>query len=270
MAMLTASLPMYNLPEMKVANAAFWAALRLLLMGARIPDLPDALSFERKPVPERIEPTVVFSQTCGYPLETIFAGQAIQLGSPVYSAPGCDGPSHCGVFVVPADSAAQEITDLAGKTFLLNSRHSNSGMNLPRRALADLAGGKPFFGRVIETGSQPGNLDRIAVGDGDVTAVDCVTYAFWSRHRPDAARRTRVIDQTPPSPSIPFVTSAKTAPATIAALRAALTRIAREPRFSGVRAGLMMTDIVDVPAERYRALLDYERDAAALGYPELL
>jgi len=60
MAVLTASLPMYNLPEMKVANAAFWAALRLLLMGARIPDLPNALSFERKPVPERIEPTVLF------------------------------------------------------------------------------------------------------------------------------------------------------------------------------------------------------------------
>jgi ABC-type phosphate/phosphonate transport system substrate-binding protein len=269
MAVHTASLPMYNLPEMKAENAAFWAAMRLLLTGARVPDLPDALSFERKPVPERIEPAVLFSQTCGYPLETIFAGQAIQLGSPVYAAPGCDGPTHCGLFVVPADSPAQAITDLRGKIFLLNSRHSNSGMNLPRRALADLAAGKPFFGLVNETGSQPGNLDRIAAGEGDVTAVDCVTYAFWSRHRPDRAQRTRVLAQTPPSPSIPFVTSAKTAPATVAALRTALTRIAREPRFSGVRAGLMISDIVDVPAERYRALLDYERDAAALGYPEL-
>src|SRR4051812_10210757 len=115
MAVRTASLPMYNLPEMKVANAAFWAAMRLLLMGARIPDLPDALNFERKPVPERIEPAVLFSQTCGYPLETIFAGQAIQLGTPCYAAPGCDGPSHCGLFVVPVESPAQAVADLRGK-----------------------------------------------------------------------------------------------------------------------------------------------------------
>jgi ABC-type phosphate/phosphonate transport system substrate-binding protein len=269
MALLSASLPMYNLPEMKAANAAFWAALRLLLAGARIADLPAALSFERKPVPERIESSVLFSQTCGYPLETIFAGQAIQLGSPCYAAAGCEGPTHCGVFVVPADSAARTLADLRGKTFLLNSRHSNSGMNLPRRALAELAGGAPFFGLVNETGSQPGNLDRIAAGEGDVTAADCVTYAFWSRHRPDAARRTRVLAQTPPSPSIPFVTSIKTPPQTVAALRQALVRIAREPRFAGVRDGLMIADIVEVPAERYRSLLDYERDAAALGYPDL-
>jgi ABC-type phosphate/phosphonate transport system substrate-binding protein len=78
-----------------------------------------------------------------------------------------------------------------------------------------------------------------------------------------------VLDQTPPSPSIPFVTSVKTEPKTVEALRQALTRIAREPRFASVRAGLMLSDIVDVPPERYRALLDYEREAAALGYPDL-
>jgi ABC-type phosphate/phosphonate transport system substrate-binding protein len=142
-------------------------------------------------------------------------------------------------------------------------------MNLPRRALADLAGGKPFFAHVIETGSQPGNLDRIARGEADATAVDCVTYAFWSRHRPDAARQTRVLAQTPPSPAIPFVTSVATRPETVALLRRALERVAREPRFAAVRAGLLIKDIVAVPDERYRALLDYEAEAAALGYREL-
>jgi len=39
-------------------------------------DLPEGLSYERPPVPDRIGPEVLFSQTCGYPLETIFAGQA--------------------------------------------------------------------------------------------------------------------------------------------------------------------------------------------------
>jgi hypothetical protein len=76
----TASLPMYNLPEMRAVNARFWQAVSKLLVKAVLSDVPKGLSFERPPVPERIGPEVLFSQTCGYPLETIFAGQAIRLG----------------------------------------------------------------------------------------------------------------------------------------------------------------------------------------------
>jgi ABC-type phosphate/phosphonate transport system substrate-binding protein len=264
----TASLPMYNLPEMRQVNAAFWAALRGLLADAGL-DVPEGLVFERSPVPERIGDEILFSQTCGYPLETIFRGQAIRLGTPCYDAEGCDGPTHCGVFVVPAESPSRNLRDLAGGVFLLNSRHSNSGMNLPRRALAEIAGAGSFFARVIETGSQPGNLDRIARGEGDVTAVDCVTYEFWCRYRPNAAARTAILARTPPSPAIPFVTSTATPPETVGLLRAALRRLAREPRFAAVRAGLLIKDIVDVPAERYRALLNYETEAARLGYATL-
>ncbi len=265
----SASLPMYNLPEMRAVNRRFWKALRGLLAERGIAALPEALDFERPPVPERIGPEVLFSQTCGYPLETIFRGQAIRLGAPCYDAPGCDGPTHCGLFIVPAGSAAGELRDLKDGVFLLNSRHSNSGMNLPRRALAEIAGGRRFFSQVIETGSQPGNLDRIAAGAADVTAVDCVTYAFWRHYRPEAAGRVRVLAPTPPSSAIPFVTSAETPAASVAALRAALTDLARLPRYADVRAGLLITDIVDVPGSAYRGLLDYEREAAALGYPVL-
>ena len=158
----TASLPMYNLPEMRAVNARFWEALRGLLVEAGLRDILQSLTFDRLPVPERIGSEVLFSQTCGYPLETIFLGQAVRLGTPCYAVPGCDGPTHCGLFIVPARSAARELRDLRGGVFLFNSRHSNSGMNLPRRALADIADGRPFFAKVIETGSHPGNLDRIA------------------------------------------------------------------------------------------------------------
>jgi hypothetical protein len=34
----TASLPMYNLPEMRPVNAQFWEALRGLLVGAALGD----------------------------------------------------------------------------------------------------------------------------------------------------------------------------------------------------------------------------------------
>jgi ABC-type phosphate/phosphonate transport system substrate-binding protein len=79
----------------------------------------------------------------------------------------------------------------------------------------------------------------------------------------------RVLARTPPSPAIPFVASTATPAATVAILRAALRRLVHEERYRVVREGLMLADIVDVPEARYRALLDYEREAAALGYPAM-
>jgi ABC-type phosphate/phosphonate transport system substrate-binding protein len=266
----TASLPMYNLPEMRPANVRFWEGLRGLLREAGLADVPEALQFERGPVPDRIAPEVLFTQTCGYPLETVFAGQAVRLGTPCYDAPGCDGPTHRAVFVVPASSPAQSVSDLKGSIFLLNSPVSNSGMNLPRRALAVIAGGRPFFRAVIETGGHPASLDRLLRGVGDVASIDCVTYAFWSRHRPEAAARLRVIGETPVSPAIPFVTPVSTPPEIVEILRASLQTLARDPPYEAVRRGLLITDIVDVPDAAYRGLLDYEREAATLGYPALV
>src|SRR5271155_6145817 len=124
------SLPMYNFPEMRAVNARFWDALRGLLLEAGLSNVPEALTFERRPVPERLEPELLFSQTCGYPLETVFKGQAIRLGAPVYDAPGCDGPTHCAFFLVPVASPVRGLTDLKGGVFLLNSLVSNSGKNL--------------------------------------------------------------------------------------------------------------------------------------------
>src|SRR5271168_5224672 len=118
MTMLTASLPMYNLPEMRPRNAAFWDALVDELRRDGRADLPAELTFARGPVPDRIGDEVLFSQTCGYPLQTIYRGQAIRLGAPCYDAVGCDGPTHCGLFIVPVASTAKTLADLKGGTFL--------------------------------------------------------------------------------------------------------------------------------------------------------
>jgi hypothetical protein len=100
--MLTASLPMYNLPEMRTCISDFWEALHGLLAKRGLAGLPETLNFDRRPVPERIGREVLFSQTCGYPLETFFCGQAIRLGTPCYDVPGYAGPNHRGLFIVPA------------------------------------------------------------------------------------------------------------------------------------------------------------------------
>jgi ABC-type phosphate/phosphonate transport system substrate-binding protein len=264
------SLPMYNLPEMRPQNAAFWNALQTELERFGVRELPDRLDFERPPVPSEIESDTLFTQVCGYPLQTIYRGQAVLLAAPVYANEYCDGPTHRGVFIVGKDAPFSGLEDLRGRRFAFNSRHSNSGMNLPRRAIADIAGGKPFFGSIAETHSHPGNVERVAKGEIDATCVDCVTYAFMMRHRPSVTAATRILATTPPSPSIPFVT-AGSAPAELQeALREAIFRIARADEWANVRAGLLLKDIVPIPDQSaYVNLLRYETEARDLGYPKL-
>jgi ABC-type phosphate/phosphonate transport system substrate-binding protein len=268
-ALWRASLPMYNLPEMQPANAAFWGAVRTELQRQGVGNTPATLDFERKPVPAEIERDTLLTQVCGYPLQTIFRGHAALLGAPVYAVEHCEGATHAGVFIIHRESGFRRLADLKGCRFVFNSRHSNSGMNLPRRAIADLVRDAPFFGSIAETHSQPGNIERIARGEADATCVDCVTYAFFRRHRPQLGDLTRILGTTRSTPSIPFVTSSATRDDLKACLRVALSNVARAPEWADARAGLMLLDIVPVEIDAYSIQLQYEREAAALGYPEL-
>src|SRR5258708_29316661 len=170
---------MYSLPEMRTVNAHFWEALRGLLVEAGLHDVPETLSFDRVPVPERIGPDILFSQTCGYPLETIFQGQAIRLGTPCYAAPGCDGPTHRAFFLVPEASSANSLAVLKGSRYLLNSPVSNSGMNLPRRRLAEIAGGGRLFSAAIQTGGPPRSPQPPLRGQSQVRRVDPATSPLF-------------------------------------------------------------------------------------------
>ncbi|WP_149538881.1 phosphate/phosphite/phosphonate ABC transporter substrate-binding protein [Siccirubricoccus phaeus] len=266
---MRASLPMYNLPEMRPANAAFWQAMRLELARRGVTGTPEALEYDRAPVPARIEAETLFTQVCGWPLQTIYAGQARLLGMPCYDAPGCEGAGHAGVFIVHRDSRFQSVEELRGCHFVFNSRHSNSGMNLPRRVLAEMAGGRPFFGNCVETHSQPGNIERVARGEAEASCVDCVTYAFFRRYRPLVAAEIRTLGFTVPSPSIPFVTSVATPAPVVAALEDALQALAKAPAWAAARAGLMLRDVLEPDEGRYIVQRTYEAEAAALGYPRL-
>jgi ABC-type phosphate/phosphonate transport system substrate-binding protein len=270
MTTLTASLPMYNLPEMRPRNSAFWDALadELRRDGGR--DLPAELIFARGPVPDRIGDEVLFSQTCGYPLQTIYRGQYRLLGVPTYDAPGCGEATHSAFILVRKDSRFEKPEDLKGATFALNSLHSNSGMNLPRLLFARLAGGKPFFRSVVETGSHPNSIARVASGELDAASIDCLTYVFFRDHRPAVVDGLRVIGQTPDSPAIPFVTSIATAAGDAARLQAALFRLAADPARRPILAGLRLTNISKPDPAAYAGLMDYERQAADLGYPDLV
>ena len=270
MTQLDVSFPMYNLPEMAPAYQVLWDALVDELQKEGVTGLPTAPNFRRPPVPDAIGPEVFFSQTCGYPLQTIFSGQYELLGVPTYDAPGCVGPTHCAFVLVREDSRFHKLEDLRGSVFAVNSWHSNSGMNLPRALFAQKAGGKPFFRSVVETGGHPPSMERVVAGEADAASIDCVTFAFFQDYRPSAVAPLRILAETPPSPAIPFVTSRKTSPDHIAALRKSLVRVACDPLRREMLAKLRIQDIGPADPAAYPHILDYERDAALLGYPKLV
>lgn len=260
-----ALLPMYALPEMAAANAAFWAAVR-----QEVPGLPEHLSPAPPHLPAAIEPATIFSQMCGYPLKTIFGGQFFLLGTPLYDFPGCtagpDGmPTHRS-FIITANTAPfASIADLRNRIFAVNGYDSNSGMNLPRRMFAEIAGGSKFFSSVIVTGGHLASMAAVAGGAADAAAIDCVTYGFCALFRPELTARLRILTETPASPAIPFISSSTTSAETVAALSRALT----SPALGAARAGLRIIAILPPRPEAYDAVLAYETEAAALGYPTL-
>jgi ABC-type phosphate/phosphonate transport system substrate-binding protein len=127
----------------------------------------------------------------------------------------------------------------------------------------------PFFGSVIESGSHTESIRQVAAGDLDAASIDCVTYGFFSECCPDKVSALRVLDESPESPAIPFVTSIATPPDQIETLRSALLRLANDPSRKPVLRGLWIRTITAVDPAVYERVMAYEREAADLGYPEL-
>jgi hypothetical protein len=93
---------------------------------------------------------------------------------------------------------------------------------------------RTIFGSVPETHSHPSNIECIARTQADANCVDCISFAFFRQHCPQLGLLTRVLAVTPPSPSIPFVTSAASAPSAAASLRMAVFGVARAPQWQEV------------------------------------
>jgi ABC-type phosphate/phosphonate transport system substrate-binding protein len=262
---MQASFPMYNIPEMHPAFAAFWTTLRDEANRRGVHGLPAGLRYDLPAVPDKIDTDVIFTQVCGFPLLTRLRGQARILLTPVYDLPGCDGPMHTAFFIVRHDSPIRSIPDLRGKTIGINSLMSNTGMNLPRATIAPLAGGRPFFGKRVLTGSHTASIEQVADGRVEVAAIDCVTDAVFRRHRPDLMRRVRVLAETVQSPSLPFVAAAAMAPETAESLRDALRALVGSP----AAAGLSIRGFEALDENDYRLVIDHQEEAIRLGYPEL-
>jgi ABC-type phosphate/phosphonate transport system substrate-binding protein len=263
-----ASLGMYDHPAQRRANDALWSAIAERLR-ARGVDAPATLDRERSPEAAWRAPDLLLAQCCGYPLVADDDLDLRVVAVPHYDVPGCAPGRHVSRLVVRAGEPRRDLAAFRGAVAAVNAPLSNTGANLFRDALAEVAGGKPFFSAVVTTGSHRQSALAVRAGAADVAAIDAVTHAALERYEPESLAGLATIAVTRASPNLPFVTARTTPPATLAALRTALVEVAHDPRLAAARAALFLADIVPSGGHRYAALLGIAREAAARGYPVL-
>lgn len=258
---------MYDLAEVRAATDAWWGGIARHLRAAGIDSAPGRLC--RGVGPDWSDPQLLFSQTCGYPLTHRLAGRVRLLSTPCYRAPGCDGPRYCSVLLVPAASDTSGLADLRGQVCAINDPESHSGMNALRRMIAPLAGGRPFFGRVVCSGSHPASIAAVAAGRAQLCAVDAVLHALLARHRPGALAGTRTLGFSPTAPGLPYIAGPTVPPADVARMQQALDAALADPRLAGAREALLLAGGEALPSAAYDEILRIEAEAEQLGYPQL-
>ena len=266
---MSASLPMYDLPEVRPALDALWAGLARHLAREGVPDVPCALTHGASLDALWSSADLLLSQCCGYDLLNGFAGALQPLATPCYSAPGCVGPAYASVVVVAENSPARRLEDLRGGVCAINAWSSHSGMSALRALVAPLSRDGRFFARIEVSGSHRASLAMVARGGAEVAAIDCVVHALLVRHRPAAVAGTRPLGRTPQAPAPPFVTGAIAGDATVARLRTALCRAFDDPSLEAARTDLLLAGLEVLPLAAYGRIKGFERFAARRGYPVL-
>jgi ABC-type phosphate/phosphonate transport system substrate-binding protein len=260
---------MYDGVELHGANDALWAEIAARLPAVGIEEPPPVLDRSRTLAAIWSDPGLLLAQCCGYPMVTRYRDRLRYVATPCYAAPGCHAGDYRSRIVVRADDRADTLAMLRGRRAAINDRQSNSGANLFRAAVAPLAGGSSFFADIIETGSHAASLRAVADDRADVAAIDTVSFAHLARAEPTLAARVRTIRWTEASPGLPYVTSIAMPDDVVRSLRAVLDAVTRAPETRPARDALLLTGMERLPDNAYYRLLDLERDAARMGYPEL-
>lgn len=246
-----------------------WLAVRKLLVARGVPveSLTPALPQEAL-VEHWQNPQLLLSQTCGYPLVTQLSDVQV-VGCFHYTAPGCESIYYRSVLVVREEDKQLTFADFRGRAVVCNSTDSQSGYNVLMKMVTPLAANGRFFSRVALSGSHRQSLHDVKRGEGDIAAIDCVTWALLQRHEPKLLEGLAIIDQSPLAPGLPLITAAQTSADTLAALRKALHTLVSAPEYREICAALLIGGFSEVTRQPYSLLLDWRKAAQTAGVTRL-
>ena len=220
--MRLASLPWYDLREVRPAHDALWSAIAERLRRGGIVDVPERLERRIGYAAQWSSGRLLLGQACGYDIVTAQARSLRIVATPCFDVEGCVGPYYRSFVVVRRGSPARALADLRGSRCVINGETSHSGMNALWHLVARREGEGAFFRDVLVSGAHEHSVALLADGAADVAAIDCITWALLAHHRPHAVADLRIVGTTDPAPAPPFVTSAETPHWHLEVLRAAL------------------------------------------------
>jgi ABC-type phosphate/phosphonate transport system substrate-binding protein len=268
-AMSIASLPMYDLPEIRSATNSWWQGLRRAFRKTGIADVPGELWRGDDYHEPWTRLDLFLSQTCGYPLVKNLCGKVSTVATPCYAVPECSGPNYCSIIIVREDNPASDIGQMRGARCVINSRDSQSGYNCLRSLIAPIAGRKRFFREVKVSGGHRTSAMMVANGGADVAAIDCITYALLRQHCPSLLAGTRALGRTPYTPGLPYITRQNADRDFLQRLRDGIQAASHDPALSECREILMIREFCHLSTIDYECLIDMETAAINSGYAEL-
>lgn len=236
---MIAMLGMYDMPALRGANDRLWQGLRMALGYG-----PDSLTRDRDFWQIWQSPDLLFAQTCGMPFRTRLHRHVTLIGTPDYDLPGCPPGHYASVLVVRVDAPHSTLADFSGGRFAYNEPVSQSGWAGP---MTYLRGAGVGFSAHLQTGSHHQSAKAVADARADMAGLDLLTWLLLCEHDPNLTAQLRVIDTTPPTPMLPYITAAERDPAPIAAA----LRVAIGALTPADRQALHLKGIVDIPASSY-------------------
>lgn len=211
-----------------------------------------------------LSPQLLVTQTCGYPLMTQLRGQVRVIGRPCYELPHSSAGAHCSLLLTHADNPRSSLADFYLSRGVINGHDSNSGMNLLRERLAPLQRDGRFFASVDISGAHRESLRWLREKRADLAAIDSVTYDYLARFAPNEIQGLRIVTHSAPSPTLPYIGPLSLSDAQVSQIREAMN-LALPP----VAETLGIQAVLPASEADYQVLLDYQQQAANLGYATL-
>ena len=254
-----ASLPMYTLPEIEDSVSAWWRGVARHMRAAGISHAPDILTQPDSVMDNWTDKNLVFSQTCGFPLVYLLGEQARMIATPIYDAPGSDGPNYRSMIIVPDDLDVSTFADLQHMDAAVNAWDSQSGFNAFRALVASNTAKKTdekFFARTIITGSHEGSMNAVRTRTAHCACIDGVTLALFQRYRPDALGGVRILCETDWAPGLPFITHGDASDDELQALRDGLFAALADPELAPLADKQLLKGAAVLELSDYRKISD--------------
>ena len=247
---MIASLPMYDWPELRPQTDAIWDVFHKHFDTAGF-ESPSGLSRSECESDGWLDPSLFFSQTCGYPFITRLEGRVQLVATPHFDVEGWKGPHYSSAIIVRRDSGLGTLDDIRSAAFAYNSNDSLSGF----RCLSPLIGNPDhWFDRRIKSGGHRNSALMVSNGAADVAAIDALCWHFFRRIEPESASKLHVVQWTPPLPGLPYITNLTRTEGDLGRMRKALNGAIIEIESSGLTPDIPLVGLSPLDVAAYQSI----------------